>query len=172
MRMRKIQNNKHYTVPLWELFSGFLITLWDAQCERGFYCRVFRGRCAKKGKLFRRQDTRLYCISFLEPLDGNICLLTPTLTPKHTIGLLHPCTLMRKWILSVRIRGFPGGKVHSGDRKFEKCRNADAGSCRAGQGYSSSPEELLCVVCMWIYGCVYMQSFTCMHEHHCFLPPL
>lgn len=88
----------------------------------------------------------LYRISFLKPLDGNICLLTPPPKQKYTIGLLHPCAL-RKWILSVRTRGFPGGEVHGGDKKFEKSRNADAGSCRAGQGYSSLPKEAfyLCV---------------------------
>lgn len=47
----------------------------------------------------------------------------------------------------MRIRGFPGGEVHGRDKKFEKSRNADAGSCRARQGYSSSPKEAfyLCV---------------------------
>lgn len=158
IRIKEIQNNKHYAGLLWEPLSGFLIQLWDAQCERGFYCRVLKGRCGRKGKLFWRQDMFLYCISFLEPWDGNICLLTPTLTHKRTIGLLHPCTL-RKWILSVRIRGFPGGEVHGGDRGFGKSGNADAGCCRAGQGYSSSPKELVCLYVL------YMRACMCLHVH-------
>lgn len=55
-----------------------------------------------------RQDMGLCCISFLRPLDGNICLLTSTLTYNGSSPL--GCTL-RKWILSMRIRGFPEGEV-------------------------------------------------------------
>lgn len=59
----------------------------------------------------------------------------------------------------MRIRGFPGGEVHGGDRKFGRSRNADAGSCRAGHGYSSSPEEPLCV-------CVCVHGYMCSHVHY------
>lgn len=126
--------------------------------EKGFYRWVLRVRCGRKGKQFWRQDMCLYSISFLEALEGNICLLTPTLTHKHTIGLLHPCTL-RKWILSVRIRGFPGGEVHGGDRKFGQSGNADAGCCRAGQGYSALPQEPFCV-CVHVYIWLYVHAVS------------
>ena len=137
---------------------GFHILLWHAQCERRFYCIALRRRCGRKGKWFRRQDMCFYCISFLKPLEGNICLLTPTLTHKRTIGLLCLSTL-RKWILSVRIRGFPWGEVHVGDRKFGK--SADAGSCRAGQGYSYSPKETFSVCTVYVFACAHMMVYAC-----------
>lgn len=149
---RWILNSRHY---VWELLPDFLIQHRDAHHDRGFYCGV----CRRKGKRYQRQDMCLYCISFLKPLEGNICLLTPTLTHRHTIGLPLPHEL-RKWILSVRIRGFPRGEVHGGIESSE--RNADVGSCNAGQGYPSLPEELLfvCVrvhalshVYAWMHAC-------------------
>lgn len=155
MRMNKIQNNKQYALLLWELL------LWLPQATlrypvwEGFLLLGVEGK--ERGKQFWRQDMCLCCISFLEPLDGNICLLTPTPTHKHTIGLLHSCTL-RKWILSVRIRGFPGGEVHGRDKEFGRSRNADADSGRAGQGYSSSPEDPL-----WVFLSVH--ACMCLHVH-------
>lgn len=107
---------------------------------------VLRGICGRKGKQFRRQDMCLYRISFLGPFDGNICLLTPTLTHNgSTPSAAHWGSESCQWGYKVSLEA----RVHGEDREFGKSRNADADSRGPGRTVAWAslffPEEPLCV---------------------------
>lgn len=126
--------------PLWFPYPVLRYSVWERILLQGF-----------KVKLWEKSITVLQTGYVLLPH-----LLPRTFRRKHLPPYTHfdtqwvfasLCTL-RKWILSMRIRGFPGGEVHGKDRKFWKSKNADGGSCRHGQWYPSLPEDPSRVSCI------------------------
>lgn len=102
IKMNQIQNNKRNAPPQWELLSGFLIQLRGAQCERGV-----EGSLWEKGKTI--SQTGYVPLPHLLPRTFRRKHLPPY-THSDTQWVHSVCSSLRKWILSVRIQGFPGGE--------------------------------------------------------------